>query len=241
MIKNDITVRPAKFQVVFNDNTSCYYNHNESRHKSHNSIRLTHSHLLRAPPSNTTIWPGDYIEIDLPKSFGEDESVALEPRYDNSTFDSRWLLPNIITPVARKIRIPNSSPYPEILSQVHHTFIEQPSVTESITFPTQKLYDNIQSTDISYTEITIDPDNSLPPFISKDSKNYTKNINLSLISRSAVTTVNTDPFRVLSTWDQYNLHSEKAVYHNIPKISYLFYKTNSTSLKKRVYFNAQRT
>ena len=171
MIKNDITVRPAKFQISFNDGTSCFYNHDENRSKDRPLVCLSQSHILRAPPKTTTIWPGEYIELELPDSFPEDTLVALEPR-NNKSYDNEnevWPVPNIVTPVARKIRIPNLTSSPKILkrnehfSQIHTVIqnVEDKVYVEN-TVTVRKSSSKISS---SYTDITVDPESYLHPSV----------------------------------------------------------------------------
>ena len=79
---NDVTVRPAKREITFKGDTVYQYGPNR-KSPGPNAIRRTHAHLLRAPSSDTTVWPGDFIEVQMPASFGNDAGIALEPRIDS--------------------------------------------------------------------------------------------------------------------------------------------------------------
>ena len=58
---NDITIRPAR-RVILKDGSICEYGSKTS--SSRHSVRR--AHVLRALPHNTTVWPGDYIELSIP-------------------------------------------------------------------------------------------------------------------------------------------------------------------------------
>ena len=81
MEANDIAIRPAKHQVILNNGT--YYPYGAKESSDHHAVRR--AHLLRAPPQMTTLWPGEYIEVDLPATIADQDSdFALEPRTDMS-------------------------------------------------------------------------------------------------------------------------------------------------------------
>ena len=68
--------------------------------------------VLRAPPTSTTIWPGDFVEANLPDDAPLDCDYALEPRsvapsVRKLTASQLWPPPSIVSSVAGKIRIPN--------------------------------------------------------------------------------------------------------------------------------------
>ena len=95
MKSNGITIRPAKNQIILEDNTVIRYGTEQKCPKSHHTVH--HAHILRGPARNTTIWPGAYLETDLPKDAAEpDTTFALEPRTDSPL--SRSLPPNQIWP-----------------------------------------------------------------------------------------------------------------------------------------------
>jgi hypothetical protein len=43
---------------------------------------------LRAPATNTTIWPGGFLEVDIPIDFPPDTQLAVEPRVDSTSCQS---------------------------------------------------------------------------------------------------------------------------------------------------------
>ena len=65
MALNDISVRPSLQQISIQDSHISYYGA-EGPDPPQNHVRRTQSHVLRASPSSTVIWPGEYIDIQLP-------------------------------------------------------------------------------------------------------------------------------------------------------------------------------
>lgn len=61
MEANDIAVRPAKRQVILSDGTTYLYGSQQKPNHGHTVRRV---HVLRAPPHNTTVWPGDFVELE---------------------------------------------------------------------------------------------------------------------------------------------------------------------------------
>ncbi|KAL9978907.1 hypothetical protein ACROYT_G016491 [Oculina patagonica] len=122
METNDIAVRPAKRQVILGDGSIHHYGSHQPAVVSSAARRAI---VLRSPSSSTTIWPGEFIEVDLPSDAPRDSVYALEPRTDapsarKLTASQLWPSPAIISSVAGKIRIPNLSPEPHFLKRNEH-------------------------------------------------------------------------------------------------------------------------
>ena len=111
MINNDISLRPSKQEVAIQGCENVYYGSRQPA-GTIGSVRRTQTTVFRAPSSSTVIWPGRYLELDLPDHIDPDSILALEPRKDCSRSDCEWLSPHIIQAVARKIRISQSDPSP---------------------------------------------------------------------------------------------------------------------------------
>ena len=127
MENNDITIRPAKHEIILSDGTTYVYGTQSTNHKpNHQSVRR--AHVLRAPSEATTIWPGDYIEVELPQEMSTcDSTFALEPRTDthiSKTLTANhipvWPRPSIVQSIAGKIRVPNLSNEPLLLKRQEH-------------------------------------------------------------------------------------------------------------------------
>ena len=122
METNDIAVRPAKRQVILGDGSIHNYGSHQPAAVSSAACRAI---VLRSPSSSTTIWPGEFLEVDLPSDAPRDSVYALEPRTDAPsirllTASQLWPTPAIISSVAGKIRIPNLSPQPRFLKRNEH-------------------------------------------------------------------------------------------------------------------------
>ena len=134
------------------------------------SVRRAQSYILRAASSSTVVWPGKYVELDVPPDLGEDCVLALQPRSDapmpknTSCF---WPEPQILEAVGTKIRLVNTSDEPkaigrhEHLSQVLHTAsVPLPAPILASTNPTLPVQP--KSSGPFSSTVSVDPDNSLP-------------------------------------------------------------------------------
>ena len=63
MESNDIAVRPAKRQVILGDGTIHNYG---SQQPVSISPTARSAIVLRSPPTSTTVWPGEFLEVELP-------------------------------------------------------------------------------------------------------------------------------------------------------------------------------
>ena len=112
MESNDIAVHPAKSQrqtVTINSTAR-------------------RAIVLRFPPTSTTVWPGEFLEVELPGDAPPDSVGALELRtYARSvrklTASQLWVQPTIVSSVAGKMRIPNlTTERNEHFCQVHAVY-----------------------------------------------------------------------------------------------------------------------
>ena len=122
MEANDVAVRPAKRQVTLGDGTTYVYGSHTPQEVGPAARRAM---VIRAPAESTTIWPGEFIEVQLPSEAPSDSEYALEPRSDapsarRLTASQLWPTPSIISSVAGKIRIPNLSSEPHSLKRNEH-------------------------------------------------------------------------------------------------------------------------
>ncbi|CAH3139136.1 unnamed protein product [Porites lobata] len=81
--------------------------------------------VLHAPTPSKTLWPGEFLEVQLPDDAPPDSEYGLEPRTDapslhNLKPSQLWPEPGIISSVLRAIRIPNLSPEPRTLKRHEH-------------------------------------------------------------------------------------------------------------------------
>ena len=66
LIANDITVRPTKCQVRFQDSEIIHYESTDVTTTGSHAVRRAQIFTIRAPPSATVVWPGEYLELDIP-------------------------------------------------------------------------------------------------------------------------------------------------------------------------------
>ena len=82
LIANDITVRLAKCQVRIQDSEIIHYEPTDDTITGSHAVRRAQIFSLRAPSSATVVWPGEYLELDIPPDLGDDRILALQPRTD---------------------------------------------------------------------------------------------------------------------------------------------------------------
>ena len=117
---NDIATHPAKRQVIVGGKDIVSYGATTTR-----NVSIQKAVLLRAPPKQTVIMPGDYLELLLPSELPADDTWALEPRLDsplNAKSDpfTAWRPPQEITAVSNKLRVVNTTGSPIHLRRFEH-------------------------------------------------------------------------------------------------------------------------
>ena len=118
MDRNDIHTRPYKTLVCIGDKSAYKYGSNECPLSP--SARLVS--ILRAPARKSTIWPGDYIEVNIPEDMvlGDNPlEYALEPNTINRP-NMSWPAPVILSSLSGTIRIPNTTNEPQVLKGHEH-------------------------------------------------------------------------------------------------------------------------
>jgi hypothetical protein len=110
---NDISIRPAKHEIRIGDNHVYNYNgHNNSTRHS-----VCRAEVLRATETPTTVWPGQFVEVDVPSHFPQPNGTfTVEPRTDY-TPHKQWISPMLLTSVNRKVRVPNLTQFPPAASK----------------------------------------------------------------------------------------------------------------------------
>ena len=168
MESNDIAVRPAKRQVILGDVTIHNYGSQQPVSISPTARRAI---VLRSPPTSTTVWPGEFLEVELPGDAPPDSVYALEPRTDapsvrKLTASQLWPQPTMVSSVAGKIRIPNLTPEPYFLKrnehfcQVHAVFTPEEDTQLPVSPP---LRPPVHQTSTNHSaNVSLDPNNLLP-------------------------------------------------------------------------------
>ena len=166
MIQNDISVRPSKKQVQIGDDTFVSYSTQPKTSNTH-TIRSCMAHILHAPVK-TTIWPGEFIEVDTPSELPVDAEVAIEPRCESS-YSSTWLKPSILSSVDGKVRIPNHTSSPIVIKKNDH-FGQLSEVFSPETSPAAVEIPSVSCVKSNYvskatchsTSVCLNPDSILP-------------------------------------------------------------------------------
>ena len=80
---------------------------------------------FRAPNTNTTVWPGEFIEIDAPSELLTDATLAIEPRIDSVSSSHlkpthTWPQPDIVQSIGGKLRLLNNTEEPLLVRKNDH-------------------------------------------------------------------------------------------------------------------------
>ena len=167
MEANDVAVRPAKREVLLG-NGSVYTYGSKSPPSPLPTVRR--AFVLRAPTPSKTVWPGEFLEVQLPDDAPPDSEYALEPRTDTPSshkLKPSQLLPqpSVVSSVARAIRIPNLSTEPRTLKRHEHfcqvTPVFEPKEDPSAGPSTAKR--PLPPSNFSHSaSVQVDPDSILP-------------------------------------------------------------------------------
>ena len=79
MEANDIAVCPAKHQVILGDGSIYSYG---SQHPAAVGTAARCALVLCSPPTPTTVWPGEFVGVELPSDAPPNSEYALEPQTD---------------------------------------------------------------------------------------------------------------------------------------------------------------
>jgi len=171
METNDVAVRSAKREVILGDGTVFTYGSSPSSGCNASARR---AFVLRAPPSKETIWPGDFIEMQLLEEAQPDSDYATEPRTDSPSFrklqqSQIWPQPSIV-----------SSFKPRMLRRNEH-FCQATPVFEpgddSIEVPQPSVASPPPLPGSHSSAVKIDSDNLLPPDIRVSFRSLLKEYN----------------------------------------------------------------
>ena len=140
MESNDITVRPAKCQVILGDGT--IHNYGSQQPVMINSTACR-TNVLHSPATSMTIWPGEFL-----------------------TASQLWPQPTMVSSVTGKIRIPNLTPEPNFLKMEQTLVSFMPSTQQKPTAATQSCqshhHPGHQNKTPCQMNVTLDPNNITP-------------------------------------------------------------------------------
>ena len=78
--------------------------------------------VLRAPETPTKVWPGQFVEVDVPIYLNvpqSNDTFALEPLTDYTPHD-QWISPMLLTSVNGKVCVQNLTQFPQRLGKHEH-------------------------------------------------------------------------------------------------------------------------
>jgi len=170
---NDIHTRPAKREVYIGESIILRYGSNSEESKS---PAIRRACVLRGPAQASTVWPGEFLEVEVPSSVVEsDATVAVEPRVLDSSCDGVkashiWPPPAILSCLDGKVRIPNFTNMPKVLKRHEHFCQVRPvfcplelSIDSSPPPIPVKTVDTSKFDGTYYSDsVTLDPENFLP-------------------------------------------------------------------------------
>ena len=164
MSSNDIAVRPSKQEIVMKDREIVSYGESKNNKRVGNRVRRTQAFVLRAKA--TTIWPGDFVELDTPTELEGDCVLAVEPRIDMSPPGTRnWPQPHILESVGRKIRLLNDTSEPQQLKKNDHVcqviLTNSPEITDKLPVEPNIKPKKLDHDSYHSDKVILDPDNIL--------------------------------------------------------------------------------
>ena len=169
---NDVAIRPAKRIISLADGTTCTYGTTDIALNRH---AIRRAHVLRVQSTNTTVWPGEFVEVSLPADvFIADSTFALKPRFDSNGSksvrdDDAWPQPSLITSIKGLLRIPNLTNTTRVLmkneqfGQIREVFV--PAIAANNTHVISQAV-HIQTSEVHTghsASVQIDPGSKLSP------------------------------------------------------------------------------
>ena len=85
MITNDISVHPAKGQVLIQGSEVITYNVETIASPHAHAVGGTQSYVLHSSTPTTIVLPGKYLEMDITPNLGPDCTLAIEAHTDTSS------------------------------------------------------------------------------------------------------------------------------------------------------------
>lgn len=104
-------MRPANREVLLGNGSNYTYG---SKAPPSPLPTIRKAFVLRAPTPSKTVWPGEFLEVQLPEDDHPDSEFSLEPRTDapnlrNLKRSQLWLQLSVVSSVVQAIGIPNLS------------------------------------------------------------------------------------------------------------------------------------
>ena len=177
MITNDISVRPAKGQVLIQGSEILAYHPESSASSQAHTVHRTQSYVLRSSAPTTVVLPGEYLELNLPPNIDPDCTLAIEactdaPSNKYSKVSQLWPQPQIVEAVASRVRLVNDTAETRTLRRHEHLCQARPTTAMAPTSPVgphpsppHPGGSNSPQPGFFSDAIVVDPDNILPDTI----------------------------------------------------------------------------
>ena len=159
--RNDIMPRCATKEIILRDGSIVKYG---AVTKSNDSS-VRRAMVVRAN-ENQTVWPGEFLELDVPHVESEDTEYAIEPRISPKTQD--WVKPAIVKSVSGSICKPNLTKEPKTIKKDEHVAQLVPTfVPKVVDYQSSEVKSKEKlKLDEDFTkQISVDPDNVFDPMI----------------------------------------------------------------------------
>ena len=171
-IENDISIRPAKSQIIIGDGDIIQYTASNSAKMKARRIECftVRSH------SKSVILPGEELELVVPHHVAKDGSVAVEPRFDNhhaKMSQCAWPDSGVHQVVNGKLKISNTTREPILINKNSHicNILPQSDFVSPASILKVDVEDNksgqseviapVKKTSLYSASVQVDPDNIL--------------------------------------------------------------------------------
>ena len=198
---------------------------------------LHRAFVLCAPAPSKTVWPREFVEVQLPDDTPPDSEYALKPRTDapsshNLKPSQLWPQPSVVSSVARAICIPNLLTEPRTLKHHEHfshfiPVFEPKEVPPTGLPPAQQ---PLRPSDASHSaSVQVDPDRILSQAVRANFQSLFREYD-SISDPSSLGTMDLQaPTKQRSTWALSSPPSRKAASRSMHGISSLSSKRSFTT------------
>ena len=166
-IENDISIRPAKSQIIIGGDDVIQYSTSKS---SSMCARRLQSFVLRSP-AKEVILPGESVTFRVPGHMVQTGTVAVEPRYDsgyNKSSSTVWPVPRVHQIINGELSLSNTSTDPILIPKNSHVCNILPAVPKDVmdsvksndVYPSSPVMSKKKTSPYS-TPVQIDPDGLL--------------------------------------------------------------------------------
>ena len=162
-------MRPNTKSLIIAGSDTVSYGFSQTS-QTHRAVRACH--LLRASSVNTTVWLGEFLEVEAPPDLLKDSPLAIEPRTDSVSSGflksvHAWPHPDIIQAVGGKLRLLNDTEEPLLVRnndhfcQARHVVSDPPPKSTPIKLPSSSPSKPTPAPNSPRETVRVDPDGLL--------------------------------------------------------------------------------